>query len=77
MGHYAVKKMNLQARETVCQPGITEDIKPTYQRCTICAKFARTVQKETLKPTEIPLHSWDKLGLDIFQLKGVHYFTNS
>ena len=66
MGHYAVDKMNLRARETVCWPGISEDIKTTYQRCTICAKFARTVQKETLKPTETPLHSWDKLGLDIF-----------
>ena len=73
MGHYAVNKMNLQARETVYQLGISEDIKTTYQRCTICAKFARTVQKETLKPTETLLHSWDKLGLDIFQLKGIHY----
>ena len=26
-----------------------------------------------LKPTETPLHSWNKLGLDIFQLKGIHY----
>ena len=73
MGHYAVDKMNLRARETVYWPGISEDIKTTYQRYTICAKFARTVQQEILKPTETPLHSWNKLGLDIFQLKGVHY----
>ena len=73
MGHYALNKMNLRARETVYWPGISEVIKITYQRCIICAKFTRTVQKETLKPTETPLHSWDKLGLDIFQLKGVHY----
>ena len=73
MGHYAVDKMNLRARETVYWQGISEDIKATYQRCTICAKFARMVQKETLKCTETPLHSWDKLGWDIFQLKGVHY----
>ena len=57
MGHYAVDKMNLRARETVYWPGISEDIKATYQKCTICAKFARTVQKETRKPTETPLHS--------------------
>ena len=77
MGHYAVDIMNLRARETVYWPGISEDINTTYQRCTICAKFARTVQKETLKPTETPLHSWDKLGLDIFQLKGVHYLLTA
>ena len=35
MGHYAVDKMNLRARETVYWPGISEDIKATYQRCTI------------------------------------------
>ena len=37
--------MNLRARETVYWPGISEDIKVTYQRCDICAKFARTVAK--------------------------------
>ena len=36
MGHYAINKMNLRARETVYWPGISEDIKTTYQRCTIC-----------------------------------------
>ena len=47
-GHYAIDKMSLRARETVYWPGITEDIKDTYHQCHICAKFARTLQKETL-----------------------------
>ena len=38
--------MNLRARETVYWPGISEDIKNTYHICDICAKFARTQQKE-------------------------------
>ena len=29
MGHYAIDKMNLRARETVYWSGITEDIKDT------------------------------------------------
>ena len=29
MGHYAIDKMNLRAKETVYWPGITEDIKDT------------------------------------------------
>ena len=73
MGHYATDKMNLRARERVYWPGITDDIKITYQKCTICAKHARTIQKETLQPTETPANAWDKLGLDVFQLNGIHY----
>ena len=48
IGHYAMDKINLRARETVYWPGISEDIKVTYHRCDICAKFARTQQKEIL-----------------------------
>ena len=49
MGHYAIYKMSLRARETVYWPGINEDIRYTYHHCHICAKFARTQQKETLQ----------------------------
>ena len=45
LGHYAIDKMNLMARETVYWPGMSEDIKVTYHRCDICAKFARTQHK--------------------------------
>ena len=48
MGHYAIDKTSLRAKETVYWPGITEDIRLTYHHCQICAKFARTQQKETL-----------------------------
>ena len=48
MGHYAIDKMSLRARETVYWPGISEDIRYTYHHCHICAKFARTQQRETL-----------------------------
>ena len=73
MGHYAIDKMNLRAREIVYSPGITEDIKGTYHQCQICAKFARTQQKETLQFVETPQTRWEQLGLDIFSLKGMHY----
>ena len=40
MGHYAIDKMNLMARETVYWPGMSKDIKVMYHKCDICAKFA-------------------------------------
>ena len=73
MGHYAVYKMNLRARETVYWPGISEDIKVTYQMCEICAKFARNQQKETLQYVETPRARWEQLGLDLFSLRDTHY----
>ena len=73
MGHYAVDKMSLRARETVYWPGISEDIRHTYHHCHICAKFARTQQRETLQLIETLQTAWEQLGLDIFTLRNTQY----
>ena len=73
MGHYAVEKMNLRARETDYWPGISEDIKVTYHKCEICAKFVRTQWKETPQYMETPQARWEQLGLDLFSLRNTHY----
>ena len=69
LGHYAVNKMNLRARETVYCPGRSEDIKVIYHRYDICAKFARTQQKETLQYVQTPQARGEQLGLDLLSLK--------
>ena len=73
MGHYAIDKMNLRARETIYWPGISEDIRSTYHHCQICAKFAKTQQKEMLQHTETPQTAWEQLGLDTFSLRNTQY----
>ena len=73
MGHFAVDKMSLRAKETVYWSGITDDIKDTYHQCQICTKFARSQQKETLQSVETPHTRWEQLGLDIFSLQGAQY----
>ena len=72
-GHYAVNKMNLQANEAVYWPGISKDIKATYHKCEICAKFTRTQQKEMLQYVKTLQTTWEQLGMDIFKLKNTHY----
>ena len=69
LGHYAINKMNLRAREIVYWPGISVDIKVTYHKCDICTKFARTQQMEMPQSVETPQTRWEQLGLDIFSLK--------
>ena len=44
-----------------------------YHKCSICAKYAQSQQKETLKPIETPQTGWEQLGLDIFSLKGTQH----
>ena len=73
MGHYAIDKMSLRARETVYWPGISEDIRHTYHHCQICAKFAKSQQRETHQSIETPQTTWEQLGLDIFTLRNTHY----
>ena len=73
VGHYVIDKTNLRAREIVYWPGISEDIKVTYNRCDICTKFSRTQQKEMLQSVKIPQSRWKQLGLDIFSLRNMHY----
>ena len=75
LGHYAIDKMNLRARETVYRPGLSEDIKVTYHRSDIWAKFART-QQEMLQPIETSQTGWEQLALDIFSLKNTHYLLD-
>ena len=73
LGHYAIDKMSLRAREKFYWPGISKDIRSTYHHCQICAKFARTQQKERLQPIETPQATWEQLGLDIFSLRNTQY----
>ena len=47
MGHYAIDKMNLRARETVYWPGISEDIKVPYHKCEICAVCKDSTERDT------------------------------
>ena len=68
-GHYAIDKMNLQAKEVVYWSGISEDIKATYHKCEICTKFTRTQQKEMLQYVKTLQITWEQLGMDIFTLK--------
>ena len=73
MGHYAVDKMNLRARETVTGQEFLKTSKLHTKDAPYVQSLQERYKRKHLKPTETPLHSWDKLGFDIFQLKGVHY----
>ena len=73
MGHYAVDKMQLRAREAVFWPGINKDIETAHSKCHICATHAKSQPKETIHSHEIPDTPWDSLASDIFHLHNTDY----
>ena len=44
------------------------DIKEIVQKCEICQEYARSEQKETLLPHDLPYRPWQYVGSDLFEL---------
>ena len=68
LGHYAINKMQLRARETVFCLGISKDIETAYKNCNTSTVYTNSQQKETLLPHKVLDAAWESLGTDIFQL---------
>jgi hypothetical protein len=71
--HQGEEKTLSLARENVFWSGMKTDICTLIKTCEICQKFRPCQQKELLMPHDVPAGPWEKLGMDIFELKGVHY----
>ena len=71
--HQGIKKSTARAREVMYWPGISRDIEDTITRCRKCSEWRRNNQKEPLIPHEVPGRPWQKLGADIFEIRGKNY----
>eukprot|EP00057_Strongylocentrotus_purpuratus_P007672 XP_011662146.1 PREDICTED: uncharacterized protein K02A2.6-like [Strongylocentrotus purpuratus] len=71
--HLGVESCLRRARECLHWPGMNADIKTFISTCDACRTYERQNQKETLQPTELPDRPWEKVGVDLFELKGKHY----
>ena len=65
--------MTLRARESVLWPGISNDIKTIAETCTVCQEISTSQLKEMQQQTEVPLHTWEILGIDLFELNKEYY----
>ena len=57
---------------SVWWPGISQQIKHFVERCSVCVK-ERIPTAEPLIPTPLPDYPWQRVGTDLFVLKGEHY----
>ena len=67
-----MQKCLLRARVAVWWPGITTGIKNLIYRCRECIEHS-IQPREPLIPSPLPTYPWQKVGADLFELKGANY----
>jgi len=70
--HTADTLSRAPSASSVWWPGVSKQITDLVKRCPECTHDA-TPNKEPLMPTSLPDHPWQKVGSDLFTLKGVNY----
>ena len=71
-GHMGVTKCRSLASSSIWWPSIGAAIEEMVSRCSTCAKH-RPEKREPLLPSEFPDRPWERLGMDLFELKGEMY----
>ena len=71
-GHQGIQRCRLRAARFVWWPNISKQIDQMIHHYHICAKDAHHY-KEPLMPTSLPMHPWEVIGSDSFELKGTNY----
>ena len=71
-GHQGIRRCRLRAQSSVWWPKISSQIQSLIQNCPTCLQHI-TPHKEPMMSSELPEYPWQKLGSDLFELKGVHY----
>nr|XP_061820643.1 uncharacterized protein K02A2.6-like [Nerophis lumbriciformis] len=72
-GHLGIEKCKRRARDTVYWPGINKDIDNMIGRCATCQKYRNKQTKEPMILPEVLTAPWQKVGMDLFYLKGKEY----
>ena len=72
MGHQGVQRCRSRANDSVWWPGLASQILETVQACRVCAEHS-TPHHEPMIASRLPDYPWQKVGSDLFQLRGDHY----
>ena len=72
-GHMGIERSKQRARELVFWPGISSDIETTVSKCSICAEYRCSNQKEPMIAHEIPQYPWQIVATDLFVWNGDDY----
>ena len=69
-GHQGIRWCRLRAQSSVWWP---HQLKTLIQDCPMCLQH-KTPHKEPMLSSKLPDYPWQKVGSDIFHLKGIDYY---
>ena len=71
-GHQGISKCRERARQSLWWPGLSRQLEELVKNCSECRKFTNQ-RSEPLIPTALPELPWQRVGTDLFELKGHSY----
>lgn len=71
-GHFGVAKC-IRAKHSIYWPNMSNHIENLINKFAICNKFQNSNKKEPFKCHKIIRQPWQKLGIDIFQIRDEIY----
>ena len=71
--HIGINGCIRRAKDAVYWEGMTSQITDYVSKCAVCEKWQSDTQKEPLMPHPVPLRPWEKVGVDLFELKQKTY----
>ena len=74
-GNQEIDKCQAQAKEYICWPGITAEIKDMIKNCSTCLDECKRQPPELIIPHKIPETPWTKIGTNIFDLHCKSYMN--
>ena len=73
--HCGIEGSLCRACECVYWPGMNSDLKEYFQKCEVCNSHGQKQQKETLMSHEATDRSFEKIGVDLFELNKCNYLV--
>ena len=70
--HQGIVKCRALARDSVWWPKLSTQIEDMIKKCPVCLK-EKPIQPEPLIPLQTPAFPWQKVGMDLFELKKEQY----
>ena len=74
-GHLGTEKCRRRARQVMFWPRLNADIDDMIRTCTTCVSNRNKQQSEPLQTHEAPQVPWEKVGMDLFTVKGKEYIA--
>ena len=71
----SIEKCRRRAREHIYRPGINAHITEMVESFVECQMHSRNNISEPLKPHEVPVRPWQKVGTDLFSSDGKDYLA--